>query len=294
MRALATEIGADEDAVERLVRYAVMRGWLRLDRHGRAAPTKTSRFLRRDHPGGWRAWVDFMSGDDVVRASRALADAVRSGGDPFAVANGAPFFAWMTEHPARAAAFDGAMAAGGRLHGLALATAIDWSHTQNVCDVGGGDGALLDTLLHGRPHLSGVLLDLPHVVARVTPDVRARIDVVAGDAFAAVPADADTYLLVNVIHDWSDADAERILRRIASDAAPTARVIVVEGVRQRRPLDDVAHRTDLLMLLLAAGGRERTAEEITALAQASGLIVHNIAALASGDVAYVLRRAGAT
>ena len=102
------------------------------------------------------------------------------------------------------------------------------------------------------------------------------------------------FLLVNDIHDWSDADAERILRRIASDAAPTARVIVVEGVRQRRPLDDVAHRTDLLMLLLAAGGRERTAEEITALAQASGLIVHNIAALASGDVAYVLRRAGAT
>ena len=71
-----------------------------------------------------------------------------------------------------------------------------------------------------------MLLDLPHVVARVTPDVRARIDVVAGDAFAAVPADADTYLLVNVIHDWSDADAERILRRIASDAADFADTIV--------------------------------------------------------------------
>ncbi len=44
-------------------------------------------------------------------------------------------------HPAREAASDAAMAAGGRMHGLALARAIDWSEHRLVCDVGGGDGS---------------------------------------------------------------------------------------------------------------------------------------------------------
>lgn len=290
--ALARRIGADEDALDRLVRYAVTRRWLRLDRRGRVGPTRMSRFLHRDHPGGWRGWVDLMSGAEVVAASRTLADAVRAGGDPFTLANGAPFFDWMAQHPLRGAAFEAAMAAGGRMHGLALAAAIDWSQSQRVCDVGGGNGALLEALLGARPHLSGVLLDLPHVVARVAPRLRGLIDVVPGDAFEAVPGDVDTYLVVNVVHDWSDRDAVRLLTRIAVDAPPTARVIVVEGVRRVRPIDDVAHRTDLLMLLLAPGGRERRVDEISSLANSSGLVPHRVVPLASGDVAHILHRGG--
>lgn len=289
--ALARRIRVDADFLDRLVRYSVARGWLRLDRRGRVAPTRTSRFLRRDHVGGWRSWVDLMSGSEVVAATHSLAGAARTGDDPFATANGAPFFDWMTEHPRRGAIFDAAMAAGGRMHGLALAAAIDWSQTQTVCDVGGGNGALLEALLGVRPHLRGVLIDLPPVVARVTPQMRRRIDAVPGDAFEAVPADIDTYLVVNVVHDWSDHDAVRLLARIAVDAAPTSRVIVVEGVRRARPIDDVAHRTDLLMLLLAPGGRERRTEEISSLAHAAGLVPHRVIPLATGDVAHVLRRA---
>lgn len=287
---LADRVGADEDALDRLVRYTVARGWLRLDRHGRVCPTRNSRFLRRDHPGGWRSWVDFMRGPEVVAASGSLAAAVRSGGDPFTMANGAAFFDWMAQRPQRGAAFDAAMAAGARMHGLVLAAAIDWSQSQRVCDVGGGNGALLVTLLGARPHLSGILVDLPHVVAPVAPSVRELIEVVPGDAFRAVPGDVDTYLLVNVIHDWSDHDATRLLTRIADDASPTAKVIVVEGLRHSRPADDIAQQTDLLMLLLAPGGRERSRAELASLAECSGWALREVVALASGDFAFVLAR----
>lgn len=291
---LADTIGADPDSLERLLRYAATRGWLRVDRRGRLRPTATTRFLARSHPGGWRGWVDFLSGADVSAAALALAAAVRDGSQAFALANGASFFDWNATHPDRAAAFDAAMAAGGRMHGLVLAHALDWSGDGLVCDVGGGDGALLDALLASQPHLAGVLLERPSVTARVPPRIAGRIEIVAGDAFAAVPAGASTYLLVNVIHDWPDADAVRLLTRIASGAPAIARVVVVDAVRRRLPLDDVAHRTDLLMLLLAPGGRERSGAEVAALAAAAGLAYERTVRLPTGDVAHVLRPGAAT
>ncbi len=289
---LAAIVAADRDAFDRLVRYAATRGWLRIDRRDRVAPTRTTRFLARAHPGGWRGWVEFVAGGEVTAAAGRLASVVRTGDDAFAAVNGSSFFDWYAGHPDRAAAFDAAMAAGGRMHGLVLARTLEWSRDHVVCDVGGGDGSLLHALLAMQPHLSGVLLDLPSVVERVRAHIAERIEVVAGDAFTAVPPGATTYLLVNVIHDWSDADAVRLLARIAADAAATSRIVVVEGRRRPRPVDDVTQRTDLLMLLLAPGGHERSVDEIVRLAAGAGLRVEAAVPLGSGDVAHVLRRVG--
>jgi len=37
------------------------------------------------------------------------------------------------------------------MHGVALARAMDWSKHRRICDVGGGDGSLLDALLSSQP-----------------------------------------------------------------------------------------------------------------------------------------------
>ena len=282
---LARRVGADVEVVDRLTRYGVARGWLAMDRKGRLRPTRTTRFLRRDHPGGWRAWIELHRGQEVLGALTTLAADPRAE-DPFAVANGASFFDWLLAHPDRHAVFDSAMSAGGRLHGLALADALDWSSHERVCDVGGGSGAVLRTLVSVHPHLRGLLFDLPPVVARSEP--HDRLDVVGGDAFHAVPSGGDAYLLVNVVHDWDDDRAVELLTRTA-EAAAGARVIVVEGERRRHPVDGIAARSDLLMLALAPGGRERTTAEIGALAAQAGLAVERVVPLASGDRAHLLR-----
>jgi hypothetical protein len=289
VHALAATVGADPATLARLLRYAHARGWVRIDRRGRVAPTRALRFLRRDHPGGWRAWVEFAGGDDVVRAVGHVGDAVRDGADPFARANGAAFFDWFATHTARQRAFDGAMAAGARMHALVLGAGVDWSRDRRVCDVGGGTGELLRTLLEQHSHLEGVLFDLPHVVAAATPHERLRT--VAGDAFEAVPPGCDTYLLVNVVHDWNDDDAAALLRQVAAAAPPAARVVVVEHEQPRVPLDDVGTRSDLLMLALTPGGRERTTSEFVALAAAAGLRMDRTIPLASGDRAFVFASA---
>ena len=285
--ALAERIGADPIMLERLLRFASTRGWVRIDRRGRMRPTRVTAFLRVGHPGGWRAWVDFAGGDEIVAAVGALS--VRAGlTDAFAEVNGSPFFEWMADHPDRWSIFDRAMGAGGRMHGLTLAGALDWSETSSVCDVGGGTGELLATLVDLVPDLQGTVLDLPDVVRRA-PD-HPRVKFVAGDAFDRVPDGFDTYLLVNVVHDWNDEDATRILRRVAEAAAAgRSRVVVVDSDRPTVPGDDVAVSADVLMAALTAGGKERDRAAFTALGRSAGLRLERSVRLASGDVAHVFR-----
>jgi C-methyltransferase len=281
---LADRLDLDPDRLERLLRFCTTRGWVRVDRRGRVRPTRVTAFLRTDHPGGWRAWVDFAGGDEVVAAVGALT--VRPEPvDTFAAVNGAPFFEWMARAPERWETFDRAMAAGGRMHALALAAALDWSGDRKVCDVGGGTGALLATLLDIVPGLEGTVLDLPQVVARV--ESHPRLAAIGGDAFEHVPGGFDTYLLVNVLHDWNDDDAGRLLGRVAEAAGPGARVVVVDGEHTVVPRDDLAASADLLMAALTHGGRERDTETFAALGRSVGLTHQRSVRLASGDLAHV-------
>lgn len=285
---LAEQIDADPAMLERLLRFAATRGWVRIDRRGRVRPTRVTEFLRSDHPGGWRAWVDFVGGHEVVSAVGGLT--ARSGASPgFATANGAPFFDWMADHPERWQVFDRAMAAGGRMHALGLSAALDWSAGERICDVGGGTGDLLSTLLDLEPGVEGTVLDLPDVVARAVD--HPRLTVLGGDAFVEVPSGFDTYLFVNVLHDWSDDDAVRLLERVAAVLGPDGRVVVVDSDRRTIPHEDVSVLADVLMAALTDGGKERDAAQFAALGRAAGLRLERSVRLASADLAHVFRRA---
>lgn len=284
---LAERVDADAVMLERLLRFAATRGWVRIDRRGRVRPTRTTAFLRSDHPGGWRAWVDFAGGKEVVAAVHALS--TRAGGaHGFEAANGRPFFEWMAEHPDRWRTFDQAMAAGGRMHALGLAAALDWPSGERICDVGGGTGDLLATLLDLVPGTEGTVLDLPGVVARAVD--HPRLTALGGDAFAQVPAGFDTYLYVNVLHDWDDADAVRLLTKAAEVVGPDARVVVVDSDRPTVPQPDVSVLADVLMAALTDGGKERDADAFEVLGRAAGLRLDRSVRLASADLAHVFRR----
>ena len=286
--ALADQLTVDQATLQRLCEYADGRGWLRLDRKGRVRPTRVTEFLRTDHPGGWRAWVEFAGGAEVGAAVQTLGLSTNVP-DPFAAANGAPFFEWMRAHPERWATFDRAMAAGGRMHALGLSAAIDWRGATSVCDVGGGTGELLATLLDLQPNLRGRLLDLPDVVARAVH--HDRLEATPGDAFESIPGGHDTYLLVNVLHDWGDAEATALLTNVATALGAGGRVIVVDNDPSQKRSNGISAATDVLMAALTPGGRERTTEQFVAMAAAAGLRHERTARLASADLAHCFRPA---
>jgi hypothetical protein len=282
---LAARLAVDPGMLARLVHLGSTRGWVRLDRRGRLHPTTVTAFLRTDHPGGWRAWVDLAGGDDVVGAVARLS-AGRSETDPFTAANGRAFFDWLAAHADRSDTFDRAMGAGARLHGLALDAALDWDGVGSVCDVGGGRGDLLAVLLERRTGLDGTVLDLPSVVAGAV--VHERLRAVAGDAFEAVPGGFDLYLLVNVVHDWGDDQVVRLLRTVAAAMDRRGRLVVVESDGADWATNDLALYADLFMATLTGGGRERSADEIAGLAAAAWLRLDRTIRLASADLAHVL------
>jgi hypothetical protein len=103
-----------------------------------------------------------------------------------------------------------------------------------------------------------------------------RCECVAGDFFTSVPSGADAYVLSRVIHDWDDADANRILARCAAAMTAGSRLLLVEAIVPERPKDrPEAIRMDLHMLTLL-GARERTEAEFRRLLAAVGLTVQRV------------------
>jgi hypothetical protein len=156
-----------------------------------------------------------------------------------------------------------------------VATAYDFATTQTLVDVGGGHGSIL----RAHPTLHSVLFDLPHVVAGAPPllqqaGVADRCRVIGGDFFSAVPAGYDTYVLSRVLHDWDDERAIAILSRCHQAMKPQGKVLLVERVILTGGTPQVlVLESDVQMLLLSYGGRERTDAQYRALLSAGGFEV---------------------
>ncbi len=291
---LAAATGSDPHALDRVLRYAAGRGFLRQDRRGRYSANGVTQALRADGRNSWRGWVEFAGSDWFWDAWRHLDAPVRGGRSGLEAATGHPFFEFVHRvRPEAGRVFDEAMRAGATLQAVALDHALDWSGVSRVCDVGGGTGAVLEYLLDRNPTLEGVLVDLPEVVAAARPrlssgDLAARCRLHPGSFFDEVPGGCDRYLLLAIVHDWDDEEAVTLLRRVAAGLGPDGRALVVENVLSETPRDEFVAASDLLMLVLASG-RERTEAQFAALFERSGLRLERRIGLASGFCAFSLK-----
>jgi C-methyltransferase len=91
----------------------------------------------------------------------------------------------------------------------------------------------------------------------------------AGDFFADPLPSADAYVLMEIMHDWGDAECAAILSAIRRAAAPGATVLVIENVLPDGELDPAAQALDVLMLAVT-GGRERTPGQLSKLLSHAG------------------------
>jgi len=87
--------------------------------------------------------------------------------------------------------------------------------------------------------------------------------------FVAMPQ-ADAYLLMNIIHDWADAESIKILSAIRRDMPRHACVLIIETVVPQTPGPHLSKELNIAMMALP-GGKERTQEEYADLAAKCGL-----------------------
>jgi hypothetical protein len=270
----------DVDATARLLRLLEGLGYFSKDRDGRWHNTAMSELLRSDRSDSVREWVRFLCGPWHGEIWNHAAHSLRTGRSASVEALGADFFDWLTANPDAHATFDAAMEQSSQLAGPSLVSGYDFSGVRRVCDIGGGTGALLATVLAANPSSEGVLFDLPEVIERAAPvlgaaGVAGRVDVVGGSFFDSVPGTCDLYLLKAILHDWADPECVTILSRIR-EASPTARVLVVDQLMPTHRRPHPAKDSDLLMLVLTGSGRERTEAEFAALAGRAGYRVDRV------------------
>ncbi|MEJ3657251.1 methyltransferase [Actinomycetes bacterium KLBMP 9759] len=208
-----------------------------------------------------------------------MAHSIETGEAAYAQRYGQDFWADLTEHPHLRASFDWQMTQRFRKQVPQVVVGVDWSRFATVVDVGGGRGTLLAAILAAHPRMRGHLVDLEAtaVEARrtfVDSGVDDRVTVIGGSFFDPLPAGADAYVLVDILHDWDDEHASRILARCVEAAGPGSRILVIEAV------SGFYAQTEFdLAMLVSYGGRERRVEEFRALGGVHGLELESVTTL---------------
>ena len=259
---LAVATGADPDALGRVLRALASLGVF-AHADGIVHQTDLSELLREEAPGSIHGHAE-MFATVHYRAWTEAGRSLQTGEPAFEHVFGLQLFDWLAEHPEGSELFNRSMAASARARQAAL-LARDWSDVETIVDVGGGTGTMLTSLLAQEPHLRGVVFDLPHLrdETEATIDatgVRGRCTFEGGSFFERVPPGADAYVLSQILHDWDDDDAARILEVCAAAARPESRLVLGEVVLVPGDEPDWGKFLDLHMLVLL-GGRERSEDE---------------------------------
>lgn len=265
---LAAGCGADAQALDRALRLLAAHGvFERSD--GGFRHTPASELLRSDHPMSMRAYARMMGLPVITETFGQLERSIRSGAPAVETVEPDGFWAYLQDHPDEAQIFGQAMTAKAAADIAAILAAYDFSDFATIADIGGGHGHLLRAVLDDVPSAQGVLFDLPAVIEAAAFE-HERLRPHAGDFFVDPLPVADAYVLMEVIHDWADAECIAILSAIRRAARPGAKVLVIENVLTDETPDPRGQTLDVIMLAVT-GGRERTASELNELFGRAGL-----------------------
>jgi ubiquinone/menaquinone biosynthesis C-methylase UbiE len=276
---IASTVGAEPNALYRVLRGLAAEGVLDELEDGRFGLTALGSALRIDAQGALRGAI-IARGDIYFLAAADLLDAVREGEVAFERAYGSNLFEYLSEYPELGTVFQQSMSDRSRQEAVDVVASYDFDRFRRLVDVGGGTGILLEAILSKTPHLRGVLLDRPAVIEQAKTRLEAtglaeRCEFVAQDFFVSVTP-GDALLLSRVIHDWSDEDALRILTNCHRALEDGGTLLLVEAVLPKRARDvPAAIRMDLNMLMLLHG-RERTAAEFELLLTEAGFQLSRI------------------
>ncbi|MGK5642292.1 methyltransferase [Streptomyces sp. URMC 126] len=288
---VASDAGAEPQAMTRLLRALAGLGLLREDTPGTFAVTPAGELIDPRRPHNVASLVRVLTDPVMTRAWEHLDDSVRTGEVAFDKVFGTDFFGHLAGQPELNAVFNAGMSEATAASAAALPAAYDFGGFTSVTDVGGGDGTLLAGVLAAYPGLTGVVFDTAEGLAEASGTLERhglteRCSLAPGDFFRSVPGGSDLYLLKSVLHNWADEQAVTILRHCREALPSGGRVLIVEPVLPAVVAPDArtvgagsAYLSDLNMLVNLKG-RERTREDFEDVCGRAGLSVTSVTPLA--------------
>ncbi|XP_023548392.1 probable O-methyltransferase 3 [Cucurbita pepo subsp. pepo] len=201
---------------------------------------------------------------------------------PFETAHGKQFWEHMGGKPKDGMVFNAAMASDARLVTSVLLGKYKsvFEGVELLVDVGGGTGTVGQAIAEAFPQMQCVVFDLPQVVADLKGSHNLMF--VEGDMFQQIPP-AGAILLKWILHDWSDEECVKILKRckeaITSNGKKGKVMIIDLVVRDEDIKNDMLTETQLfwdVLMMVTVGGRERNEKEWAELFYKAGFGGYNI------------------
>jgi hypothetical protein len=278
VRALAQEAGVQEDVLLLCLRVLCSKEIFVETAVEVFAHTEASRHLQTNPLGSMLDMAEIFRAEwqRMTLTPEALTYTLQTGQPAIEHVLGENLWSYLTRHPSEYATFNRAMTSVSVLHNEAVAQACDLTGLHSLVDLGGGEGSFLSTLLLLHPEMRGTLFDIAPVVERARAliaqtGLTQRCTCIAGDFLERVPEGGDAYLIKQVMHNWSNENALRILRNCRQAIAPGGKLFIIEYILPEPPSKPSTYLTLSVMLRqIAPGGYQRTVQQLRDLLNDAG------------------------
>lgn len=274
--ALASEMKLNPDALERLLGGCEMLGLLTRTDTGYANTPAATAYLTTASPNRLLGYINY-SNAVLWKLWDNLPDAIRDGTHQWKRTYGTdgPIFAQLFRTDADRREFLMGMHGYGLISSPVVVNAVDLGRYKTFVDLGGATGHLTVAACRRWANLSGVVFDMPEVVAQakelIDPtDVANRITVTGGDFFADELPAGDVYALGRILHDWTEAKIVKLLTRIYAALPAGGMVFLAEKVLHDDKAGPEWAVLQSLNMLLVTEGKERTLGEYARLLEGVG------------------------
>jgi len=275
---IAKVLNLDYNLAYRLLRALGSLGLLREGVNRDFIITEQGEFLRKDNPKTLRGIALLEEGPEHYALWKHLPTMIKDGKqNAFPREYGQKLFEFTDSNPLYREVFNQAMSSYSSIQTAWVTDALkgyNFSNVNTVCDVGGGQGHLLCSLLVKYPHLKGTVIELDSVIKNndllwaEKMGVKDRCTYVGGNMFSKVPA-ADAYIMKMILHDWSDDECVKILSNIYNAASENGTVLIAEHLVPGPEEPHFSKLFDIHMMCVATG-KERTVEEYADLLKKTG------------------------
>jgi 6-hydroxytryprostatin B O-methyltransferase len=227
-------------------------------------------------------WLKFNYRSDICNAMLSWPDAMRLYDEPtkpssvpFNVGNGHVklFFDVMQEEDGMTMFSDAMKSSEAGQEAGHFVYGFDWASLGEgpVVDLGGGNGYIAIPIAKEYPELKIIIQDLEvnsaHAADLIPAELKNRISFQVQDFFLpqAFDTGAKAFFLREIIHDWSDEEASRILKQLVPELEKGAKIFVCDrapGSTGSRPtyFESSVQWLDLLMWTIL-GAKERSTEQ---------------------------------
>jgi hypothetical protein len=258
----------NQNVLSRTLRYAAFIDLVNLT-EGKYSLTEVGRCFLKNVPGSLYGSASFISAPPWRDSWNNFTHCLVTGLPAFDHVMGMPLFEFLDTNEEYGKPFNNYQTMLTTMVAPIVPESYDFSVFKTICDVGGGQGILLKSVLKSAPLAQGILFDMESAMKQhVLADITERVKLVPGSFFDTIPS-ADCFILKTVIHDWNDENSQRILTNCRKALNPGGKIILVEQVVEE-PYTLSSLFYDLHMQVMM-GGSERTEEEFRVLFLSAGL-----------------------